>query len=108
MPAGASAAASEDLKGIEIPMYPGAAADPENKDSKVPTSDGTQTMVTRLTSDSFDKVKAFYADKMKWTEKTEVEGLAIFEYKNGKVTETLGINDRGDKRAVQITRMEGK
>lgn len=90
---------------MTIPTYPGATKQADSPDTTEKANGETTTVVTRFTKDSFDKVKAFYADKAKWTEKNEVDGLIIYESVNGGTREIVGINDQGDLRSIVVTRI---
>ncbi len=93
---------------MTIPLYPGATKGADAPDTTETANGESTTVVTRFTKDDFAKVKAFYADKAKWTEKNEVDGLIIYESVNGKNREIVGINDQGDLRSIVVTKITKK
>jgi hypothetical protein len=100
-----------DPASLGLPLYPGAQPN-GNGSLSTQTAEGSAQLLTMQSTDSFDKVYAFYHDKMPaGSEKTHVSAagnqMASFQIgaTTDKVQKTVSITTSGDK--TDITLMVG-
>jgi hypothetical protein len=103
---------------LGLPIYPGANAIKEHDSATVNIDIADETKVRVLagkfeTSDSLDKVTAFYHDRLgaqvtKFKEKDE-EGKTVFEIKQDQQQKIVALKSSGDKTVIELVRVsEGK
>jgi hypothetical protein len=97
-----------DPASLGLPLYPGALPNPNGSLSSS-TKAGTSSLLTMETADSFDKVYAFYKDKMPaGSEKSHVSAggnqMASFQVgaSGDKVQKTVNITTSGDKTDIML------
>lgn len=103
---------------LGLPIYPGATQIKNDDTATVNLDIAHETMVRVLagkfeTPDSFDKVVAFYHDRLggevtSYKEKDE-DGKTVFEIKQDKQQKVVALKSRGDKTVIELVRVaEGK
>jgi hypothetical protein len=103
---------------LGLPIYPGATAIKETDSGTVNIDIANEAKVRLLagkfeTTDSLDKVVAFYHDRLgdqvtSFKEKNE-EGKTVFEIKHDKQTKVVALKNSGDKTVIELVRVsEGK
>jgi len=99
---------------LGLPIYPGATRLKDHDSATVNIDIADQAKVRVLagkfeTSDSIDKVRAFYHDRLgdqvtKYTEKNE-EGKSVFEIKHDKQQKIVALKTDGDKTLIELVRV---
>jgi hypothetical protein len=103
---------------LGLPIYPGSTRVKEHDSATVNINIADETKVRVLaskfqTSDSLDKVTAFYHDRLggqvtKFKEKDE-EGKTVFEIKQDQQEKIVALKSTGDKTVIELVRLsEGK
>jgi hypothetical protein len=103
---------------LGLPIYPGATAIKENDSATVNLDIADETKLRVLagkfeTPDAFDKVVAFYHDRLgndvtKFKEKDE-EGKTVFEIKHDKQTKVVALKSADNKTVIELVRVsEGR
>jgi hypothetical protein len=98
---------------IGLPIYPGATRVKDNDSATVSIDIADEAKVRVLaarfeTSDSYEKVRAFYHDHLgdqvtKYREKDE-EGKTVFEIKHDKQQKVVAIKSKGDMTEIELVR----
>jgi len=99
---------------LGLPIYPGATRFKEHDSATVNIDIADETRVRVLagkfeTSDSVDKVTAFYHDRLgdqvtKFREK-DAEGKTVFEIKHDKQDKVVALKRSGDKTVIELVRV---
>ena len=99
---------------LGLPIYPGATRIKEHDSATVNIDIADEAKVRVLagkfeTSDSVDKVIAFYHDRLgdqvtKFKEKDE-EGKTVFEIKHDKQEKVVALKSNGDKTVIELVRV---
>ncbi len=99
---------------LGLPIYPGATRIKEHDSATVNIDIANETKVRILagkfeTSAPFDKVVAFYHDRLgeevtKYKEKDE-EGKTVFEIKRNKQEKVVALKNHGDKTVIELVRV---
>jgi hypothetical protein len=103
---------------LGLPIYPGATRIKEHGSATVNIDIADEAKVRVLagkfeTSDSVDKVRAFYHDRLgdqvtKYKERNE-EGKTVFEIKHDKQDKVVALKSNGDKTVIELVRVsEGR
>jgi len=103
---------------LGLPIYPGATRIKEHGSATVNIDIADEEKVRVLagkfeTSDSFDKVRAFYHDRLgdqvtKFKERDE-EGKTVFEIKHDKQVRVVALKSSGDMTVIELVRVsEGR
>ena len=99
---------------LGLPIYPGATRIKEHDSATVSIDIADEAKVRIFagkfeTSDSFEKVRAFYHDRLgdqvtKYKEKNE-EGKTVFEIKHDKQEKVVALKPNGDRTVIELVRV---